>query len=75
MPSRASCSPGWPISRPSSRAATGPGSTPCWPTRDWRPIRDKLTGPVLPTPDPRLRVLQAFPDQFRAVAITLNELA
>ena len=39
------------------------------------PIRDKLTGPVLPTPDPRLRVLQAFPDQFRAVAITLNELA
>ena len=28
------------------------------------PIRDKLTGPVLPTPDPRLRVLQAFPDQF-----------
>ena len=40
-----------------------------------RPIRDKLTGPVLPTPDPRLRVLQAFPDQFRAVPITLNELA
>jgi hypothetical protein len=39
------------------------------------PVRDKLTGPVLPTPDPRLRVLQAFPEQFRAVAINLNELA
>ena len=39
------------------------------------PIRDKLTGPVLPTPDPRLRVLQAFPEQFRAVVISLNELA
>ena len=39
------------------------------------PIRNKLTGPVLPTPDPRLRVLQAFPEQFRAVLITLNELA
>ena len=39
------------------------------------PIRDKLTGPVLPVPDPRLRVLQAFPEQFRAVAINLNELA
>lgn len=39
------------------------------------PIRDKLTGPVLPTPDPRLRVLQAFPEQFRAVLISLNDLA
>ena len=38
-------------------------------------VRDQLTGPVLPTPDPRLRVLQAFPDQFRAVVISLNELA
>ncbi|MCW2811121.1 MAG: hypothetical protein JWP61_1579 [Friedmanniella sp.] len=32
-------------------------------------------GPVLPTPDPRLRVLEAFPAQFRAVTITLNSLA
>ena len=33
------------------------------------------TGRVLPTPDPRLRVLQAFGDQLRAVTITLNDLA
>ncbi len=39
------------------------------------PLRTRLTGAVLPTPDPRLRVLQAFPDRFRAVAISLNELA
>ncbi len=32
-------------------------------------------GPVLPTPDPRLRVLEAFPAQFRALTITLNALA
>ena len=30
---------------------------------------------VLPTPDPRLRVLQAFGDQLREVRITLNALA
>ena len=30
---------------------------------------------VHPVPDPRLRVLQAFPDQFRTVRIELNELA
>ena len=28
-----------------------------------------------PVPDPRLRVLEAFPDQFLAVAISLNDLA
>ncbi len=38
-------------------------------------LLDLRSGPVLPTPDPRLRVLEAFPDQFRAVSITLNELA
>lgn len=30
---------------------------------------------VLPTPDPRLAVLQAFPEQYRAVRITLNDRA
>lgn len=30
---------------------------------------------VVPTVDPRLAVLQAFADEFRAVPITLNELA
>lgn len=30
---------------------------------------------VLPTSDPRLAVLQAFPEQYRAVRITLNDLA
>jgi len=39
------------------------------------PVRLLLTGPILPTVDPRLRVLQAFPKQFRAVDITLNHLA
>lgn len=39
------------------------------------PLRDRLTGPVFPTPDPRLRVLQAFPAQFRAVRIQLNDRA
>jgi len=34
-----------------------------------------LVDPVLPTVDPRLRVLQAFPEQFRAVSIRLNALA
>jgi hypothetical protein len=31
--------------------------------------------PVLPTPDPRLRVLEAFADQFRAVRITVQDQA
>jgi hypothetical protein len=38
-------------------------------------VHARWTGEVWPTPDPRLRVLQGFPDQFRAVAITLNDLA
>ena len=38
-------------------------------------VHDRWTGEVLPTPDPRLRVLQGFPDQFRAVTIALNDLA
>jgi hypothetical protein len=38
-------------------------------------VRARFGGIVLPTPDPRLRVLQAFGDQLRAVRITLNELA
>ena len=38
-------------------------------------VRARFTGTVLPTPDPRLRVLQAFIDQVRAVMITLNDLA
>ncbi len=38
-------------------------------------VRARWTGEVWPTADPRLRVLQAFPEQFRAVSITLNELA
>ncbi len=38
-------------------------------------VRARFTGTVLPTPDPRLRVLEAFVDQVRAVTITLNELA
>ena len=43
-------------------------------TRLWS-VRARFTGEVWPTPDPRLRVLQEFPDQFRAVSIALNELA
>lgn len=39
------------------------------------PLERLLTGPVLATPDPRLRVLQAFPEQFRAIRIGLNDLA
>ena len=31
--------------------------------------------PVLPTPDPRLRVLEAFADQFRAVRVTVQDPA
>lgn len=37
-----------------------------------RPLR---SGPVLPTPGPRLDVLRRFGDQLRAVTTTLNELA
>jgi hypothetical protein len=43
-------------------------------TRLWS-VRARFTGEVWPTPDPRLRVLQEFPDQFRAVSIALNDLA
>ena len=39
------------------------------------PLRALLQPRVLPTPDPRLRVLQAFGDQLRAVRITLNASA
>jgi hypothetical protein len=38
-------------------------------------LRRLLTGPVLPTPDPRLDVLRRFGDQLRQVEITLNMLA
>ena len=38
-------------------------------------LRTRWTGRVLPTVDPRLKVLEAFPDQFRAVTISLNSLA
>ena len=34
-------------------------------------LRPLVTGPLLPVPDPRLRVLQATPEQFRAVRIAL----
>ncbi len=33
---------------------------------------DLRRGPFLSVPDPRLRVLQATPDQFRAVQVTLE---
>lgn len=39
------------------------------------PLRPLLSERVLPTPDPRLRILQSFGDQFLAVRIGLNELA
>ena len=39
------------------------------------PLRILRTGPVLPTPDPRLDVLRRFADQLRAVTITLNDRA
>lgn len=39
------------------------------------PLRPRLQPRVYPVPDPRLRVLQAFPEQFLAVEISLNELA
>jgi len=38
-------------------------------------LRALLQPRVLPTPDPRLRVLQGFGDQLREVRITLNALA
>jgi hypothetical protein len=38
-------------------------------------LRALLQPRVLPTPDPRLRVLEAFGDQLRQVRITLNALA
>ena len=38
-------------------------------------LRPLLTDRVHPVPDPRLRVLEAFPEQFLAVSITLNALA
>jgi hypothetical protein len=38
-------------------------------------LRTLLQPRVLPTPDPRLRVLEAFGDQLREVRITLNALA
>jgi hypothetical protein len=38
-------------------------------------VRARFAGTVLPTPDPRLRVLQEFADQVRAVRITLNAQA
>jgi hypothetical protein len=38
-------------------------------------LRPLLQPRVHPVPDPRLRVLEAFPEQFRAVEITLNALA
>ena len=39
------------------------------------PLRKLRSGPVLPTPDPRLDVLRRFGEQLRAVTITLNDLA
>jgi hypothetical protein len=38
-------------------------------------LRPLLQPRVHAVPDPRLRVLEAFPEQFRAVEITLNALA
>jgi hypothetical protein len=38
-------------------------------------LRPLLQPRIHPVPDPRLRVLEAFPEQFRAVEITLNALA
>jgi hypothetical protein len=39
------------------------------------PLRPLLQPRVHPVPDPRLRILEAFPDQFLPVDITLNDLA
>jgi hypothetical protein len=38
-------------------------------------LRSRLTGRVLPTPDPRLDVLRRFGDTLREVDIRLNALA
>jgi hypothetical protein len=38
-------------------------------------IKDLLLPKIYPTEDPRLRVLEAFPDQFLAIEIELNKLA
>jgi hypothetical protein len=38
-------------------------------------VRTKARSPLLPAPEPRLSVLRAFPDQFLAVRIRLNDLA
>lgn len=40
-----------------------------------KPIKDKALPRIFPTDDPRLKVLEAFPDQFLAVEIELNDLA
>ncbi len=42
---------------------------------DLAALRPLLEPRVHPVPDPRLRVLEAFPDLFRAVEIRLNALA
>ena len=39
------------------------------------PLQERLTGRVLPTPDPRLDVLRRFGDTVREVEVTLNALA
>ena len=39
------------------------------------PVRAKASSHVLPVAEPRLPVLRAFPDQFLAVLIRLNDLA
>ena len=39
------------------------------------PLRERLTGRVLPAPDPRLDVLRRFGDTVREVEVTLNALA
>ena len=39
------------------------------------PLRPLVQPRTLPVPDPRLRILEAFPAQFLAVEITLNALA
>jgi len=36
------------------------------------PLRPLVTGGLLPVPDPRLKVLQAMPEQFRSVRIRLD---
>jgi Actinobacteria/chloroflexi VLRF1 release factor len=38
-----------------------------------RPLRPLVAGPVLDVPDPRLRVLEQTPKQFRAVRIKLTD--